>query len=595
VTELQVWAPDAGLVEAVLADGNGIPMDRYDRPGRPGWWRADVEALKPGGRYGFSLDGGPTRPDPRSKSQPDGPDGWSQVVDLTSFEWADAGWEGIELADAVIYELHVGTFSPEGTFRSAIERLGHLVDLGVAAVELMPVAEFPGRRGWGYDGVDLYAPHHAYGGPAGLLALVDACHQRGLAVIFDVVYNHLGPSGNHLGDFGPYFTDRYVTPWGQAVNLDGPGSDEVRRFFIDNALLWLRDFRGDGLRLDAVHAIVDTSALHFLEQLGQEVDRLEREVGRRLFVIAESDLNDPRTVTPRHRGGHGLDAQWSDDFHHALHAVLTGERDGYYGDFGEMSQLAYALRHAFVYDGRYSPHRRRTHGRPVHRPGAVSGDQGPDQDGRLEGGAFLGYLQNHDQIGNRATGERSSTLLSVGRLKIAAALVLLSPFVPMLFQGEEWAASTPFQYFTDHTDADLGRAVSEGRRREFAAFGWEPEEVPDPQDPATFERSRLEWAELTRPPHNEVLRWHRSLIALRRARADLRDGRLDAVEVTYGADWIAMRRGRLVVAANLAGAPAVIALPGDSKTQLLASDDKVALVEGGVQLPSDSVAVIALG
>ena len=379
-----------------------------------------------------------------------------------------------------IYELHVGTFSPEGTFDGAAARLDHLVDLGVDVVELLPVAQFPGRHGWGYDGVDLYAPHDPYGGPDGLKRLVDACHARGLAVVIDVVYNHLGPAGNYLAEFGPYFTDRYTTPWGTAVNLDGPDSDPVRDFVVGNALMWVRDYHADGLRLDAIHAIVDTSAVHILEELRAQVEALAAELGRQVFLIAESDLNDPKIVHRPELGGYGIDAQWSDDFHHALHAVLTGERTGYYADFGSLDHLAKSLRQAYVYDGGYSPHRRRRHGRsPAGLP--------PTR--------FLGYLQNHDQVGNRATGERSSMLLSTGLLKVAAAIVLLGPFVPMLFQGEEWAASTPFLYFTDHDDPELGEAVSEGRRREFAAFGWSPEQVPDPQAPETFEASVLRWDE----------------------------------------------------------------------------------------------------
>ena len=574
-----VWAPEAEGVELVLGDAPRVPMEPDGlRPAdRPGWWAGWVEDASEGTDYGFSLEGGPTRPDPRSLWQPVGPGGLSRLVEPARFQWSDERWTGIHLPSVVLYELHVGTFTPEGTFNSAISRLDHLVDLGVSAVELMPVAEFPGRRGWGYDGVDLFAVHHAYGGPHGLARLVDACHARGLAVVLDVVYNHLGPAGNYLGEFGPYFTDRYATPWGQALNLDGPGSDEVRRFFIDNALSWLGRYHLDGLRLDAVHAIVDTSATHLLEELSTAVAGLSAQVGRRLFLIAESDLNDPRVVRPRPVGGFGIDAQWSDDFHHALHAVLTGERTGYYSDFGTMDDLATALRRAFVYDGRHSRHRGRRHGR---RP-----------DG-LPGWSFLGYLQNHDQIGNRAVGERSSALMSVGRLKVAAALVLGSPFVPMLFQGEEWGASTPFQYFTSHPDPELGRAVSEGRRSEFESFGWDPDDIPDPQDRATFERSQLDWSELSRPPHAELLEWHRRLIALRRHRPELTDGRLDHVEVRHGADWLSLRRGEVLVAVNIGSGTRTLSLDGPGPRLLLVSEEKVSLVPGGVELVPDSAAVV---
>jgi maltooligosyltrehalose trehalohydrolase len=421
MSRISVWAPTPQRVEVVTAEGR-VPMERDER----GWWHARLDGAA-GIDYAFSLDGGPARPDPRSPWQPHGIDGPSRTIDH-EFEWTDHGWHGRPPAGSVLYELHVGTFTPEGTFESTIERLDHLVELGVTTVELMPVAEFSGERGWGYDGVDLYAPHHAYGGPEGLKRLVDACHSRGLAVVLDVVYNHLGPAGNYLREFGPYFTDRYSTPWGDAVNFDDAHSNEVRAFFVDNALMWLRDYHFDGLRIDAVHAIVDTSATHILEEMAARVDELEGEVGRTLALIAESDLNDPRIVTPREAGGYGIDAQWSDDFHHALHALLTGERDGYYSDFGAVAHLAAALTNAFVYAGDYSPYRKRRHGRvPV----------------GLSGNRFLGYLQNHDQVGNRAVGERSSALMSRDLLKVGAALVLTAPFVPMLFMGEEWGASTP--------------------------------------------------------------------------------------------------------------------------------------------------------
>ena len=566
----RVWAPTPSAVELEVA-GRRVPMVRM----AGGWWEAEVPEAGPGTDYGFSLDGSPVLPDPRSPWQPSGVDGLSRTLDHGAFAWTDGAWRGLHLPSAVLYELHVGTFTPEGTFEAAAGRLDHLVDLGVDAVELMPVAEFPGSRGWGYDGVDLYAPHSAYGGPDGLKRLVDACHGRGLGVVMDVVYNHLGPAGNYLGRYGPYFTSRYATPWGAAVNLDDAGSDEVRAFFVDNALMWLRDYHCDGLRLDAVHAILDGSATHLLEEIGTAVEGLAASLGRSLFVIAESDLNDPRVVRRREVGGYGMDAQWSDDFHHAVHAALTGERLGYYEDFGSLDQVGTALRQAFVYAGQYSPHRRRRHGR---------------LDPTLSGHRFLGFSQNHDQVGNRAIGDRLSTLVSPGRLRLAAALVLTSPFVPLLFQGEEWGATTPFQYFTDHADPELGRAVREGRRAEFASFGWDPSAIPDPQDPATMDRSRLDWSQLGQKEHAAVLDWHRRLIALRRSEPALTDGRLDLVDVTVddGAGWLVVRRGPVTVAGNIG--PSAVDLPA-AGALVLASDGAVQADAGTVRLAPDSVAV----
>jgi maltooligosyltrehalose trehalohydrolase len=575
VSRFAVWAPHATRVE-VQTRGRRWAMGRM----RGGWYALDDPMAQGGDDYWFVLDGGRPLPDPRSAWQPHGVHGASRLLDHRDFAWRDGGWLGRALHDTVVYELHCGTFSDGGTFDGAIEHLGHLVDLGVGAVEVMPVAAFPGVRGWGYDGVDVYAVHEAYGGPGGLKRFVDACHRAGLAVIMDVVYNHLGPDGNVLGEYGPYFTDRHRTPWGDAVNYDGAGSDEVRRFAVDNALMWLRDYHVDGLRLDAVHAIVDTSAVHILEEIASAAHGLAQEIGRPLWVIAESDLNDPRLVSPPRLGGYGSDAQWSDDFHHALHATLSGERAGYYADFGAVADVAAALRQVFVSPGRYSAFRGRRHGRDV---------------GDLPATRFLGYLQNHDQVGNRARGERTGALMSVGRLQIAAALVLLGPFVPMLFMGEEWAASTPFLYFTDHEDAALGRAVSEGRRREFATFGWSPEEVPDPQDPTTFQRSRLDWAEPTSDPHAAVLRWHRDLIALRAANSGLRDGDRAAMVVEHdeASRTLVVRRAGVTVACNWGDAPVVVAISVGDVPKLLSAGASIG--EGSVQLEPDSVAVLAAG
>jgi maltooligosyltrehalose trehalohydrolase len=482
----------------------------------------------------------------------------------------------------LIYELHVGTFTPEGTFDAVIDKLDHLKDLGVTHVELMPVADFPGRFGWGYDGVALYAPRHAYGGPEGLKRLVDAAHARGLGVILDVVYNHLGPSGNYLPRFGPYFSERHKTPWGDALNFDGPHSDEVRRFFCDNALMWFHDYHVDGLRLDAVHAIVDTSAINFLEQLATEVDALKAHLGRHLVLIAESDLNDPRIVRPWEMGGFGIDAQWSDDFHHALHSLITGERDGYYRDFGSIADLATSFKNAYVYTGGRSQSRLRRHGRP---PIGLSAHH------------FLGYVQTHDQVGNRAQGDRLCHLTSLERTKLAAALVMTAPFVPMLFQGEEFGATAPFQYFADFPDDPaLSKAVSEGRRGEFAAFGWRPEDVPDPSSPSTFQRSKLDWGEVDREPHRGLLDWQRQLIRLRRRLPELTDGRLDLVDTRFSEDdrWLVVERSLVTIAANFADDRRTIPLDPDRPRTLLLGTHAGGIEVGrdSLSLPGDALAIL---
>ncbi len=572
----RVWAPLPKQVEvqfqnqrfAMLAEANG-------------WWSAEIPQATAGSDYGYMLDGEGPFPDPRSLWQPGGVHGLSRLADTNAFKWSDRHWQAPPLSSALIYELHIGTFTPQGTFGAAIEKLDYLVNLGVTHVELMPVNEFPGDRGWGYDGVDLFAPHHAYGGPEKLKALVDACHARRLAVLLDVVYNHLGPEGNYLDKFAPYFTTRHSVPWGQAINFDGPDSDEVRRFFCDNARMWLRDYHFDGLRLDAVHAIFDCSATPFLEQLGLEVERLEAELNRHLVLIPESDLNDPRLLWPRERGGFGLDAQWCDDVHHALHAALTGERNGYYEDFGTLATLAKALCHGYVYDGQYSNHRHRRHGRP---PLGLSGHH------------FLAYLQNHDQIGNRAKGERSSQLMSAGRLKIGAALVFTSPFVPMIFQGEEWAASTPFFYFTDYQDPTLARNVREGRRREFAAFGWKLADIPDPQARATFEDSKLNWSEHLQPASAELFEWHQRLIQLRRTEPALTEGQLESVHTRYSEPegWLVVERGLISVACNLGAQMRSIPLRDGANRVLLASSKVENQPDGTIKLPPDSVTILKL-
>ncbi len=571
-----MWAPDARTV-AVRIGSCAYPLQQTDG----GWWKRRLDEAKPGTEYMFDLDGNGPLPDPRSPFQPQGVNGPSRVIDHSAFEWTDTHWQPQPLSSGIVYELHVGTFTHEGTFLSAIERLDHLVDLGVTHVELMPVAEFSGDLGWGYDGVDLYAPHHAYGKPDELKQFVNACHIRGIAVLLDVVYNHLGPRGNYLSRFGPYFTDAYQTPWGTAVNLDQAGSGEVRRFFHDNALMWLRDYHFDGLRLDAIHAFFDRSAFHFLEELSAKVDSLAAHLGRHFVLIAESDLNEPRVVTPREAGGLGMDAQWSDDFHHALHAVITGETAGYYADFGSLADLGKAFREAFVYNGGHSYHRKRTHGRPIRQ--------------QFSGHRFLAYAQTHDQVGNRAHGERMSHLTSLGRSKIAAALVILSPFVPMLFQGEEFGTSSPFQYFTHHDDPDLAKNVSDGRRQEFAAFGWKPEDIPDPQDRETFERSKVRWEELDQGPHAELLDWHKQLIRLRKSYESLTDGRMDKVSVRFDEEQrgFVISRGKVTAVCNFASERRNIPFACKDLRPLLSSDETYRIEPEAIELGGDSVVILA--
>jgi maltooligosyltrehalose trehalohydrolase len=577
VTTFRVWAPTPHHVELALgADGNDRrPMQRGDG----GWWVLDIPDAGPGTDYGFVLDGDGPFPDPRSGWQPAGVHGPSRLPDHAAFTWSDEHWRPLPLADAVIYELHVGTFTEAGTFDGAIDRLDHLVSLGATHVELMPVVEFPGDRGWGYDGVDLFAPHHSFGGPDGLKRLVDACHGRGLGVILDVVYNHLGPDGNHLPRFGPYFSHRYTTPWGDAVNFDGPGSDEVRRFVIDNARMWLADYHVDGVRLDAVHEIFDQSAVHILEELPAELHRFAADLGRRFDVIAESDLNNPRLVTPLERGGYGLDAHWNDDFRHALHVTLTGETDSFHGQYAGLRDLASSLRGVYVFDGQYSPFRDRRHGRPVVD---VPANQ------------FVGFLSNHDQVGNRAFGERLSHLVGADVARAGALVVLLGPFVPLLFAGEEWAASTPFLYFTDHRDPDLADAVRQGRRREFAAFVPDTGDIPDPQDPGTFARSRLVWDEAGGAEHAATLDWYRRLIAYRRAHPELRDGSLPQVRWDERACWLTAARGGITLVLNASGTQVDVPLEAAARERrlALASRAGVTLGDTAVSMPPWSSAAI---
>jgi malto-oligosyltrehalose trehalohydrolase len=582
MTTFSVWAPAVRRVEIDVA-GQQYPMT-LETPGTPdghsGWWSVDVPDVAVGIDYGFRLDDGELLPDPRSPRQPFGVKGPSRTYDHSAFHWTDGRWRGGALHGSVIYELHVGTFTEEGTFDAAIERLDHLRALGIHTVELMPVAAFPGHHGWGYDGINLWAVHEPYGGPDGLKRFVDACHARGLAVLLDVVYNHVGV-GNRLDSFGPYFTQAHVTPWGPAVNLDQPGSDEVRAFLIGNALMWLRDYHLDGLRLDAVHALEDHRALHFLEELATEVHALAALLNRELILIAESDANDPRLITSSEAGGYGLTGVWSDDFHHAVHAAVTGERQGYYVDFGSMATLAKTYTKVYFHDGIWSTFRGRTHGRQV-------------DVFRVSAHRFVTYLQNHDQVGNRAAGDRISADLPPDLVKVGAGLVLTGPYTPMLFMGEEWGARTPWQYFTDHIEPWLAEAVAEGRQKEFEGHGWAAADVPNPQDEATFLRSKLDWAERIREPHHGILAWYRELLALRRARPELADPRLVRVAADFDEDarWLLVRRGKLRIAANLGPAPVQLALGQPGVGVLAASSPAVAIQQDRVTLPPAAFAVI---
>ncbi len=575
--DFKIWAPRATTMRLQL--NGGTDPQTMQRSGKDGWWTLRVEAAGPGTDYAFLIDHDPTPyPDPRSAWQPQGVHGPSRVYDQSAFRWTDAPWHTPPLASSILYELHIGTFSPEGTFDGAIQHLEHLVDLGVTHVEVMPINDFAGNRGWGYDGTALFATYEPYGGPEAFKRFVDACHERDLAVLLDVVYNHFGPVGNYTTKFGPYLTDHYHTPWGAAVNFNEGGSDEVRRFFIDNALMWLKDFHCDGLRLDATHEYIDRSAVHFMEQLSSEVQRLGNMLGKRFVLIAESDLNDPKFVRPIEAHGYGMDAQWSDDFHHALFTLLWSDPGrGYYDDFGSMDDLVKSLRKAFVYDGCYSRYRHHSHGRPV--------------DG-LSAHHFLGYIQNHDQVGNRAVGERLEHLVGLEASKVALGLTLMAPFVPMLWMGEEFAASTPFLYFADHEEEEMRRLVSEGRKRDFAAFGWDESSIPDPEAPETFERSKLDWSEVVHGKHAEMLQWCKNLIALRRSTLDLNDGDFGHLRASCTADGKALIlcRGSVRILMNLGDPITLPTLEGESLR--LASRPEVQVTAGEIALPKMSLAIL---
>lgn len=537
----RVWAPVA-LDVSVVVNGVNYPMNK---DGDSGWWSRETELGVQGDvDYGFLVDGDGPYPDPRSRRQPQGVHELSRTFSPAEFNWSDDAWTGRPVGGSVIYELHVGTFTQEGTLDAAVTRLPYLRSLGIDFVELMPVNAFNGIHNWGYDGVLWFAVHEPYGGPAAYQHFVDECHREGIGVIQDVVYNHVGPSGNYLPKYGPYLRRDSANTWGATINLDGADSDEVRRYIIDNALMWLSDYHVDGLRLDAIHAFVDARATTILEELAIEVAELSAQVGRPLALIAESDLNNPKLITSRKAGGMGIHAQWNDDFHHTLHVALTGEGTGYYADFVGLESLVTTLTSGFFHAGTYSSFRRRHHGRPIDTLITPST-------------ALVVFNQNHDQIGNRAAGDRLAANLDDGQLAIAAALTLLGTGTPMIFMGEEWAASTPWQFFTSHPEPELGEATARGRRAEFARMGWDESALPDPQDPATFERSRLDWNELASGRHRRILDVYRQLIALRRERADVTDPRFSAAhaDVVGGDRALVLQRADTAIVANFSNEP----------------------------------------
>ena len=574
MTRYEVWAPTATRMRLAVGDET-VEMDRGDG----GRWTADA----PPGDYGFIVDDdNDVLPDPRSRWQPDGAHGHSRTFDPSAFTWTDAGWKGAPISGGVIYELHIGTFTPEGTLDAATEHLDHLKSIGITHVELMPVNAFNGEYNWGYDGVAWYAVHEQYGGPEAYQRFVDACHYKGLAVVQDVVYNHLGPSGNYLPRFGPYIDSSARSAWGERINLD---ESAVREFIIGNVEYWFEQMHVDGLRLDAVHALHDLSNKHILQEMAEATDVLEARTGRRLELIAESDLNDPKLITPINEGGYGLDAQWSDDFHHALHVALTGEIDGYYADFEPLAALSKVLEQGFFHSGTYSSFRERDHGAPI-------------DTARTPAWRLVVSAQNHDQIGNRARGDRITEKLAQSELLIAALMLYASPFTPMLFMGEEWAASTPFQFFTSHPEPELGKAVADGRIGEFARMGWDRAVVPDPQDRQTFERSRLDWSEATQGEHAAVLEAYRRLAELRRDVPALRDPSFPTGQVWADGDRRLLRFTRgsklsepVEILVNFGLEPWLAECAGDEQP-LFATHESVRRTPGELMLPPRSAALV---
>lgn len=571
--DITVWAPHAESVKLIIKDEESTQAMEKDFHGY--WQSTDYAGIKAGTKYKFLLDGEHTLPDPASMSQPEGVHSWSEVVDHTEFKWTDQSFKPATQSEWIIYELHVGTFTAEGTFDSIIEKIDHLKALGINAIEIMPIAQFPGERNWGYDGVYPFATQNSYGGVSKLKRLVDKCHHSGIAVILDVVYNHMGPEGNYLSQFGPYFTEKYNTPWGAALNFDDSYSDHVRNFFLQNAIMWLKDFHLDGLRLDAVHAIMDTGPVHFLKELSLKVDELEKETGKPYVLIAESDMNDVKVISNYKEGGYGLEAQWTDDFHHAVHTLITGELGGYYSDYGKLDHMAKSFRQGFIYDGIFSSFRNKLVGTdPTNNPKHQ----------------FVVCIQNHDQVGNRMLGERLTSIVPFEKLKLAAGIMLISPFIPMLFMGEEYGEDQPFQYFVHHGDPDLVKAVQEGRKKEFESFKWQGE-VPDPQSEKTFNDSTLNW-DFQKNKEKEILfQYYQYLINLRKEGAfspfrssDVHTEVLEEKNIIkiVGSD----NHDKIMVLLNFSAQIEVLTLSGIGQTwdKLLASSDQQWL--GGEELPS---------
>ncbi len=555
LAEARIWSPNANSVEIVIP-GEKISCSKEEY----GYWFASSEQIKPGTEYLVSVDGKKPLPDPASLFQPNGVHDVSRAINLGSFEWTDSGWKNFPLGSYIIYELHTGTFSHQQNFDGIISKLDYLVDLGVNAIEIMPVGQFPGSRNWGYDGVYPFAVQNSYGGPHKLQELVNACHAKGIAVVLDVIYNHLGPEGNYLNEFGPYFTDKYNTPWGKALNFDDAWCDGVRHYFIENALMWFRDFHIDALRMDATHAIKDFSPVHIMKEIRQHVDKLSEMTGKPHYLIAEMDLNDPVFINPVSEGGYGADAQWIDEFHHALRVSSGQAREGYYADFDGVEHLAKSYNDAYVFDGQFSPHRKKIFGAKTNNPGHQ----------------FVVFSQNHDHVGNRMLGERTSTLVSTGMCRLLAGAVMVAPYVPMLFMGEEWAETNPFFFFISHTDEKLAALVNKGLKEEFSSFNWSAE-PPDPRLVETFGRSMLNWKWQDVREQQQMFDWYRKLINVRKTNPAV--GSTDRAGTTARAD----RENKIVVVEKSAGSQDAYCILNFST-----SEQKVNLPGEGWQLILDS-------